>query len=570
LDGALLLKAHDSSHSKHFPTASATTSSTILCSSCALNQQKIVQCLQAFEPSTNASAANGRRQYELFAEKLDGRYPLCATCSYKVSMKLKACQDRALQHQRHTLLVPKLDTSGAAGRAKLAEEHNSRTNRLALLKSLLFFYPEILIQGALMAACLFKKEYFVDAMVLREWRLELDTQLVQLRLWLPAVWSHCASPWYFAHILFLGLFLVQFHGIALNGRGLHALIFQAFLLCTRIAVANSLVILYPETVRPSKVVSLALAAMGLAVTCAVGSQNGQSRRVKAKRRLAASGGLSGLKPALGTDFTGANHPSLHARSLKLQPLNAPKDGGFSKYSDSRYRYHSFANMGVLEEKAIKPYSIKPLPGNMTVPERHFDLNVHNSADAKRASAMRPTILDANDSLGLEPMFSSFSLSDSSHEATSADKENVFTYTAQSAQSMQPSRRRAVESDSAFKFERIASSSRKSSLERKPIIRMGLGLVSWYLVTNLLVTVSLLACRCLVQGRTSLEAVVLAASFGLRGFFWSRLAIQSQIALIFVALARLALLAAQATERITIGSHVLWPVFFVDLVLIGLR
>ena len=76
----------------------------VLCPLCTENQHKIIQLLQNFEVDLNEN--KDRHNYELYARKVESRYPLCATCAYRVSMQLNECQEKSLHYQRQTV-IPK-------------------------------------------------------------------------------------------------------------------------------------------------------------------------------------------------------------------------------------------------------------------------------------------------------------------------------------------------------------------------------------------------------------------------------------------------------------------------------
>ena len=503
----------DASLRAHFPTQS-TAGASVLCSACALNQQKIVQLLQAFE-------GTARQQYEAYARKLDARYPLCATCAYRVGQQLHECEQRALHYQRQTLLVPRAPDAVTGKLALVARQQRQRR-----LDCALFCVPELAFQAWLMVLAVLQHRTALDPLRLRVFTLALPA----LHVWLPARVAFCSAR-SCAFVPALGLFALQLHGIAARRRGAAALATPLFVLLSRVLLINQLVALYPGQPGPDARLALAMAAVGLALILRAGAGPRHGSRHR-----------PGVARGLGADRAGAPVPG---------PAPAPAAGpgaGFARYSDTQHRYHSFANVRD-QHRGILPYPTKPLPGQLdSVQARPGLRQVPQQA---RVPPLRATKLDAVDPVGLEPMFSSFSLDEKENapDAGRPGRRSITTPGAPNADGAVPNAERA----------------RRLS-----------GAASVYFAWNALLSGGLLGARWLVDGRVALEAVVLAASFSLRGFLWVRLSLGQQMVLLALAVVRLAVLAGLLSDVALLGPALTGHPLFVggslaiDALLLALR
>ena len=137
----------------HFPT-SIYNSSNILCENCTENQQKLIQVLNSFDFSSNVNPKiNHQLQYSLYSKKLESRYPLCATCSYRVSVHLKKCEDEAMIQERRGINV----VSGSGGdwknKIKLAQRMKWKQFKRKIEK-IFFFWPDFFFQLILTVTCI--------------------------------------------------------------------------------------------------------------------------------------------------------------------------------------------------------------------------------------------------------------------------------------------------------------------------------------------------------------------------------------------------------------------------------
>jgi len=472
--------------------------------------------MQAFEGS--ASASVNRQQYEAYARKLDARYPLCATCTYRVNQHLQECDKKALQYQRQTLLAPR-DPDSITGKLNLASRLQKKRARQQRIEYVLFCLPELVLQSGLLLMAVMKRQLFLDPLQLRVF------SLASMLLWLPARWEFVSlSSCVF--VVCVVLLATQFCRIVANRRGVASVLMVLFVALSRVLLINQLVAVYQPS-RENSSLSLTMAAMGLAVILRTGASGKKASKstLRSHRQAPISKGP-------------ASHPAEGATRLTSQ--------GFARYSDTQHRYHSFANVGE-DHRSIQPYPIRPLPGQLV-----FEKAKLPSSSANKRTfipSIKPTMLDAFDPIGLEPMFSSFSLD---------EKENIPTTS-------------NIQRRTATKHERT-----RPEEPKMPSTRPAASLDWLHLLYNAVLSVGLLVVRWLVHGRVALEAVALAASFSLRGFLWSRLSLPQQMMLLSLAVLRLAFLAAQISEApcayLSLLNHSLFASsnLLVDSLLIALR
>lgn len=508
----------------HFPKLSSISSSNILCSNCTENQQKIVQLLQSFD--TNSSALDHRKQYELYANKLESRYPLCATCSYRVSVQLKRCEEEAgLEERRHTALKG----GDWKNKLKLAEKMKWKQLKRKLVKGI-FFWPDFLFQLFLIIKCVLKDFKLVEN--------EISYGVYgDLKLWLPSKNFNDFGAFYF--VICSILFFIQFNGIALNRRSPFELVPQLFLLISRLFLGN---FLYQKQEETELNLVLTMAAVGLAVIFKTKSRNTfKTNCVTIKDQILPDEMIFSKSP-LKTKVTQRNYQSDKA--------------GFAVYSGNHFRFHSFANQVAADvAKPIMPWAEKPLPGKLT--ESHLfnfnenllsnrgNNNSNNSVNDGSVYKMRPSKLISDDPLELEPMFSSFSLSDEPPKTTT--------------------RRSVIRSNT-----NTINNTKNASIVPQTIIKPSHPepKISIGVVYNCLLTLILVAFRVNLMEQPSLISIILALTFGLRGFIWPRLSLKVQLTTLTVAVTRLAWLGVELHEKIE--QRLGYVALIIDLILIILR
>lgn len=498
--------------SDHFP--STPTLSSLLCYNCSQNQYKIVQLLNAFEGTI--------KQQANYAKRVEEKYPLCATCNYRVAQKLQQCHDQALHYQRQNALKSPM---GADWRSKVKLAQNMRW--LQMQRKLLratFLIPELLFQLYLIAQVIIGS---ANDSITPSFSIKLANDK-ELFFWFPQYLSLSSSFFALAFVLLAW----QVVGAGWNGRGVSSVLTQIVAFALRCVVANFLFMSSSSGV--SQYAAAVLAAMGLALIVKTGTRNGQFRSRKANNlEVIRSQSLDSPLINRSSLLTSVDSPSSFAAS--------PTSNGFAKYSGQEFQYHSFGNQVAGD---IKPYPIKPRPGNLKLesPKPDFTNLSSKSSNSNTGVKMRPARLPLSESLELEPMFSSFSLNDRDN-----NKENQLT------------RAKAEPGIVAGKPSSIARAGQKQAFNFKFLL---------HIAYNVAITGTLLTCRLLVHGRLPLISVVLAAAFGLRGFVWSRMSMRLQISLICLALSRLVLL----TVELNFESPSLpaLPLLVLDVLLILLR
>lgn len=519
-------------------------SSNILCQNCTENQQKIVQLLHSFD--INAS----RSQYEDYSQKLDKRYPLCATCSFKVQVQLKKCEEEASLNGRRQTARSGEDWQN---KLKLAQKMKWTHFKRKVLKEI-FFWPDFTFQLLLIFKCILKSQI--------EEEEEENSQNIQiysfnfvdgkdLKIWAPNKFTFSSSFFIFPLILFC----IQFHGIAFVKPSSFSKIFpQLFLIISRFFIGNFLYRCDKSVLDFNSV--LVLAAVGLAIIYKTGSKNVP---------------FNSFKPVKTDKF-------ILNKELRIKDSPEPAGTkmifsrsdkrGFASYSDTQHAFHSFANQ-VPENvpKPIMPWPDRPLPSkafnnqNDMFLKFNENLNIMNNAVNYNNFKMRPTKLDVYDPLELEPMFSSFSLSDEP-EKSNPTKPPV-------------SRRRVINPTVTAtlietKKANINGTNPAMSPRFWPVINQDL----FNIFYNCLLTLALSIFRIsLLNSSLSLVTIILALTFGLRGFIWPRLSLRTQLLVLFVAIGRLAWLGAEINEKIPFISNGLvfkYLALSLDLILIILR
>lgn len=498
--------------SDHFPSTPTLTS--LLCYNCSQNQYKIIQLLNAFEGTS--------KQQALYAKRVEEKYPLCATCNYRVAQKLQQSQEQALHYQRQNALK---SPTGADWRSKLKLAQNMRW--LQMQRKLLrasFFIPELLFQLYLIVKVISGSS---QESLFPSFSIKL-AQDQELYFWLPESGSFSSLFFAFA----FALLAWQVIGAGWNARGVSAVMTQVIAFAFRSVVANYLFL--PASSGVSKYTAAVLAAMGLALVFKTGSRNGQFRSSKCSNlQVIRSQSLDSPTITRSSLLTAVDSPSSYTAS--------PTPNGFAKYSGQEFQYHSFSNQ---VSGDIKPYPIKPRPGHLKLdpPKPDFTNLASAAASSSTGVKMRPARLPLSDSLELEPMFSSFSLNDREN-----NKEN------------QQVRSKIEPAVPSFKPETSTRTVEKPTFNYKLV---------FHVAYNVAITATLLTCRFLVHGRLPLISVVLAAAFGLRGFVWSRLSMRLQVSLICLAIARLVLLTVELnSDSLTLPAA---PLLVLDELLILLR
>lgn len=509
------MKLYDSS--VHFPASQPTNS--LLCPACQQNQQKIIHILLAFEGNT--------KQYAEHAKRIEAKYPLCATCSYRVSQRLAQCQEEVLHYQRlHALSSSQ--GNDRKSKIKLAQQMQWQQKRRKLIKYT-FFVPEFLFQCVLIAL-IFKGPFSeCDSRT-----LSLSFSLAEgkkISLWLPRAESLTSpSACFFGFSASLSLW--QILGASWNGRGLSSVIIQILAFSLRALVANFL--FNHDASGLTRSMAAVFASAGLAIVVRTGTKNGQMRAQVASKLETIHSHKSFEKP---------NSPSsaLESSSLlsSLGSADSPSTGGFARFATEEHKYHSFANQVSGE---VKPWPVRPKPGNFKVQPKTPDFSSLASSGLNNSGVrLRPSRLMVEDPLEVESLFSSFSLSDSpTTNITTKRNGKTPSPTEPAIKSPRP-------------LNTIATT--------EPPVKF------WFIFYNCVLSVALIACRGLVDTHNSLISVVLAATFGLRGFVWPRLSTLQQAAAMTLALLRLLHLALELNNRGPAMPSPIQLVFDVFLILI---
>lgn len=479
-----------------------------------------------------------RKQYELYASKLENRYPLCATCTYRVSVQLKRCEDDAS-------LIKRRGTASSGGdwvnKLKLAEKMKWSQTFRRFIKAF-FFWPDFLFQLSLVFKCILKTQTSFN-----DDHFYFIASVSDFKIWLPKTFEFSSL----FHVLTIVLFLFQFNGIALSRSNSLEIIPQLFLVASRIITGNFLFRFDKNPVDLN--VALTCAAVGLALVFRTGSRNAPIyRRLKQKSIV--------IYDSLTDTHTNSTNDNLFTRSNNIETLSARAPdrksrvinakNGFATYSQDHYKFHSFANMvGDEQSKPIMPWPEKPLPGRLNSPRLsptfNFDENINNFSNSASAAKslsvkLRPTKLGSfEDPLELEPMFSSFSLSDEPKRTNS-------TRTASEKAISEP---RVNNNNSGVK--------KRIEMQIDPSV-----------LGNILLTLVLVIIRVYLIRQTSLISVILAITFGLRGFVWPRLPLKAQLTSLAVALGRLIWLGAVLNGKIE--QEFEYFALALDLILIILR
>jgi hypothetical protein len=510
----------------------------ILCDSCTENQQKIIQLLQAFDSDPRFDHS---KQYSMYSNKIESRYPLCATCSYRVSVQLKKCAEAASLQERRQ------NGSRIGGdwrnKLQLAQKMRWKHTKRKIAKKM-FFWPDFLFQVYLIAMCVFKRFDSCESSRTMTIFASSDWNLI---FWLPDNNSLFKFSSFF-FITCLVLFLIQFNGIALNRRGVSSLAPQMLLLILRAFIGNCLY--RSEETRPIGLnLAVIFSSIGLALIYTIGSKNCEPNRTNFKQIPSISDEFKTSPQEFNAEFTSPMNDK------KNKPSNS---NGFAAYSESQHRFHSFANQG---EKSVMPWPDKPLPGRLSTPPVFtFDENAFNRGnESSEFKGIKSTRLVSDDPFELEPMFSSFSLGD---PVPNQRRSKIVQSTPLSPHISK--RESIVKND-------------QSNLLSKPKQNTSSSVnVNYYnhivgLFYNCLLTSFLVVGRLILMSQTPLIAVILAGSFGLRGFLWPRLSFKFQLAALSISLSRLAWLAAELSgcfSRIT--PSLTYLALTLDLILIVLR
>ena len=553
----------------HFPRMNQTSSSSnILCHNCTENQQKIIQLLHSFEIPLMSTGY--RKKYDDYAVKLEKRYPLCATCSFRVQVQLKKCEDEASLSERRQTAQSGEDWQN---KLKLAQKMKWKHTRRKFIKGV-FFWPDFLFQLLLTFKCVMKAQIAEGGSELGKYAFKfVFIEEKDLKIWAP---NTVNFPSFFFGFLLI-LFSIQIYGIAFGKFSsispLYKISPQIFLLISRCFIGNFLYRCDRSVLDLSSV--LTLSAVGLAIIFKTGSKNAfVSDGIGFVRR--------GLNNEIDTIIFSKNQPpqtqpkdvlnsklSFSKATTRANALNDKK--GFAAYSDNHHAFYSFANQ-VAENvtKPIMPWPDKPLPSknfnNQSDPFRKFNENMSsfNNVGYNGNVGMKPTKLDVYDPLELEPMFSSFSLSDEPVEKLKTPNSNprrrVIAPTNNANATIKP-----VSTSNPF----IASNTGKFKLISFKIdhdmLKIGY---------NSVLTAVLSLCRIsLLNSSSSLVTIILALTFGLRGFIWPRLSLKIQLLTLFVAVGRLAWLTAEINGKIPVFMSrglMGYLALSLDLILIILR
>ena len=563
----------------HFPKMNqSSSSSNILCQNCTENQQKIIQLLHSFEVP-NSITGNNRRQYEDYAAKLDRRYPLCATCTYRVQVQLKKCDENAaLSERRHTA------QSGEDWQNKLKLAQKMKwTHMKRRFVNGIFFWPDFLFQLLLTLKCVMKSQTeehkFTSHIHVVEFDFNSDKNM---KIWLPNTLS---LPSFFFVFVFL-LFSIQFHGIATRTGSFALESFinicpQVFLLISRSFIGNFLYRCDKSVLDFNSI--LTLTAVGLAIIFKTGSKNASINR-NIFRRSEVNKFILNSQP----QQQGASEPidsalifstkTNRSNSRVFSPFLSDKKG-FVAYSDNHHTFHSFANQ-VPENvpKPIMPWPDKPLPSkaftNQNEPFRKFNENLNNNFNVNNNNnnlMMRPTKLDVCDPLELEPMFSSFSLRDEPTETKPVRTRRVNPVAMSTGNSQNTQNAGNTNSMSLTSTAFAVTNDNNPMLLFKKISNREILMIGY----NCLLTTLLAICRIsLFKSSSSLVTIILALTFGLRGFIWPRLTLKIQLLTLIVAVGRLAWLGAEIHGKLPMNSFNLIIIGYLalslDLILIILR
>ncbi len=443
-------------------------------------------------------------------KRIEAKYPLCATCSYRVSQKLAQSQEEALNSQRQQAFS---STQGRdwKSKIKLAEQMKGKQLQRKLLKGT-FFVPEFLFQCGLIFA-IFKGPF--EAISSQCFMLNFSlAEGKQISFWLPQA-EHFSAGGSCFFVVCSVLLLWQVLGAGWNGRGGSSLIIQVLSFFLRSIVANFL--FNAEFSGVSKLTAAVLASTGLAIVVRTGSSNGHVRAQRAhKLEVIRSKTLEKSLPS-------ANFES----SSLLGSLPAGSIGGFARFSSEEHKYHSFANQVSGE---VKPWPVKPKPGNFKILPKTPDFASLAASNLNGSSfRMRPSRLVVNDPLEVESLFSSFSLSDSP-----------------TVRKQEPHKNEAISNSSPLQSSRF-----------------------WFFAYNVALSLALIVCRVLVGTHLSMVSVVLAANFGLRGFIWPRLSITQQALIMTLSLLRLLHLTFELSHPVNFRIPVLIQLLF-DVILILAR
>ena len=527
----------------HFPKSSelSNQSTNILCQNCTENQQKIVKLLQSFETSDGQSflSDNHRKQYDLYARKLEQRYPLCATCTYRVSVQLKRCEDDAgLMERRRTA------SSGSDWlyKLKLADKMKWNHARRRFIKEI-FFWPDFIFQLILIFKLIkksFNKHNYLNDYFMIDIISFNDSDL---KIWLPRNFDFSSI----FHVLSISFFLIQFNGIAinLNRRNPLEIIPQLFLSISRTFIGNFLFRFERSPIDFNT--TLTITTVGLAIIWKTGSRNALTQ-ISLRSKLRDDSGKGNtflssksdpfqqeslLKYSVTSSVKScANSSHIFNRKMRSESEEVDKNG-FASYSENHHKYHSFANIvpdG--KSKSIMPWPEKPLPGRLCSPAGfNFDENqvMKTCSKSVQQFKMRPTKLgNIDDPLELEPMFNSFSLSD------------------------EPRNRRS----SRIMLSNEKEKELESSLKDNSVVKDS--------------TTKFVSINTTVFGmqQTSLIAVILALTFGLRGFVWPRVSLKFQLISLLGAIGRLIWLASILNG--TFEAKFGYLALTLDLILIILR
>lgn len=498
-----LMKLYDSSI--HFPSTQPVNS--LLCATCHQNQQKIIHVLSAFDGTS--------KQYAEHVKRIEAKYPLCATCNYRVSQKLQQCQEEALHYQRQHAFSSGLGSDWRS-KIRLAQQMKWKQLRRKLLR-VSFFLPELLFQSFLVASV------FVGPVGDHHHPFSKKVSLLladgkELSFWLPEVGTAFSfASW--IPVIAAVLMLWQIVGAGCNGHGMSNVIVQAVAFALRMFVANFL--FNSQSFGVSKVSAAIFASAGLAIVVGTGGQNGRARAQRSKKlEIIRSRSLDRNVPSHELNF--------ESSSLLLNPATgsaASSAGGFARFAAEEHKYHSFANQVSGE---VKPWPVRPKPGNFKVQPKSPDF-VSLAAMNENASSgvkMRPSRLVVEDPLEVEHMFSSFSLSDS----PALGRQQPIT----SNSPRNPIVKASLMSNSK-PLASVRQPSASSAIDKSRL---------WFAFYHSVLTLTLLACRAMVGSHLSSVAVVLAAAFGLRGFVWPRLSGVQQAATLSFALLRLLYLACE--------------------------
>lgn len=543
--------SYNGQNRNHFSKPSDDSSQTnILCHNCTENQQKIVQLLNSFE-ANDKFPVDHRKQYEIYASKLESRYPLCATCTYRVSVQLKRCEEDASLNERRQNALGGNDWTN---KIKLAEKMKW-TQRLRRIIKGAFFWPDFLFQLYFISKIIvfrknnFSHNYYNDFYTILSFN--------NLSIWLPSTFSLPAS----FHLLSSFLFSLQIIGIFSNHYNPLEAVPQIFLLIGRVFMGNFLFRFEDPLIDLNGI--LTLAAVGLAIIFKTGSRNSLiSRRSSLANRRRNPSDIIFSKNA--PDSVANN--SLPASSLnsnrKTRAIDIDKNG-FAIYSENHHKFHSFANIvGENQQKPIMPWPDKPLPGKLHPRQKSstFDENLlsnFNNSKAVHNFKMKPTKLNpGDDPLELEPMFSSFSLSDEPrNRRLPSVKSSSFNYNNTDNQSIVDATKK-----NNFQFSQPLKLIPQNINVYNPAYLKQFG--------NALLTSILAICRIYLMKQIPLVSVILALTFGLRGFIWPRLPLKYQLITLTVALGRLTWLGAILNGNV--GDKFGYFSLAIDLILIILR